>query len=150
MKRISVAGLVLFFLFFTASSLFAQQGSTTAGQIFDNSRPATGQGNEISTGRVPNTLPAPPPTVQGAPVRPSTGTAGGYNVNTSSGAAQVRPSTGTAGGYNVNTSSGTKVQGNTMQMRGGSDIQRMKSNPPPPPVKSSPPPAPAKSPPPKK
>jgi len=71
MKRISVAGLVLFFLFFTASSLFAQQGSTTAGQIFDNSRPATGQGNEISTAKIPISLPPPPPTVKGVPVQSS-------------------------------------------------------------------------------
>jgi hypothetical protein len=75
MKRISgVTGLALFFLFSAAGSLLAQQTST-AGQIFDNSRPATGQGNELSTAKIPVNLPPPPPTVQGAPVQKSSGTA---------------------------------------------------------------------------
>jgi len=145
MKNIGVVCLVCFFLLFASGGLFAQQGTTTAGQMFDRSSPTTGQGNEISASRVPNTLPPAQPSVQGVPVRPSTGTTGGYNVNSSSGTAQVRPSTGTAGGYNVNSSSGTNVAGNPTQPRGGTDLQRMKSNPPPSPVKSTPTPQPAKS-----
>jgi len=35
-----------------AAGLFAQQTST-AGQVFDNGRPATGQGNGISTANIP-------------------------------------------------------------------------------------------------
>ena len=147
MKRIGVASLAVFFLFFTAGSLFAQQ-TTTAGQLFDNSRPATGQGNEISTAKVPVSLPPPPPSVQGVPVKTSTGTAGGYNVNTPS--TSVKTSTGTAGGYNVNTSTGTTVKPTPLGVPStGSDIQRMKANPPPPPVvRNAPPPPPPKSPPP--
>ncbi len=75
MKRIgSFTGLALLFLFFAAGGLLAQQTST-AGQVFDNSRPATGQGNELSTARVPVNLPPPPPTVKGAPVQKASGTA---------------------------------------------------------------------------
>jgi hypothetical protein len=68
MKSIVVISCALFFLFFAAAGLFAQQTST-AGQVFDNSRPATGQGNELSTAKIPISLPPPPATVKGAPVQ---------------------------------------------------------------------------------
>ncbi len=70
MKRIGIIGFALFFVFFFAAGLFAQQTST-AGQVFDNSRPATGQGNEISTAKIPISLPPPPPSVKGVPVQSS-------------------------------------------------------------------------------
>jgi hypothetical protein len=70
MKRIGIIGFALFFVVAAAADLFAQQTST-AGQVFDNSRPATGQGNPISTSNIPISLPPAPATVQGAPVQSS-------------------------------------------------------------------------------
>jgi hypothetical protein len=70
MKHIGILGFALFFVVAAAAGLFAQQTST-AGQVFDNSRPATGQGNEISTAKIPISLPPPPPTVKGVPVQSS-------------------------------------------------------------------------------
>jgi len=70
MKRIGIVGFALFFLVAAAAGLFAQQTST-AGQVFDNSRPATGQGNQLSTAKIPISLPPAPATVKGAPVQSS-------------------------------------------------------------------------------
>jgi len=68
MKRIIAMSIMLLFVFIGVGNLFAQQ-QPTAGQVFDNSRPATGQGNAISTSTIPIKLPPPPPPVKAVPVK---------------------------------------------------------------------------------